>query len=107
MAVLEETQENTDKVVNLVLSSIVDRSRARPELDALVEGPVILIEKSKVFVDLSPHGTGIIYGREFQNAKDIIKKINKGDVIKAKVVEVENEDGFVELSLKEAKQALT
>ena len=91
---------------NLILDSIVDRSKPRPELDALVEGPVISLEKSRVFVDLSPFGTGIIYGREFQNARDIIKKINLGDVIKAKVVDVENDDGYIELSLKEAKQAL-
>lgn len=92
---------------NPILKSIVDRSGARPELEALVEGPVILVEKSSVFVDLAPYGTGIIYGREFINAKDIIKKINLGDVIRAKVVDVENEDGYIELSLKEAKQALT
>ena len=89
-----------------MLNSIVDRSANKPELDSLVEGPVISIEKSSVFVDLAPFGTGIIYGREFINAKDIIKKISVGDVIKAKIVEVENEDGYTELSLKEAKQAL-
>lgn len=92
---------------NLVLKSITDRSQNKPELDTLVEGPVISIQKSSVYVDLSPHGTGIIYGREFINAKDIIKKINLGDLIKAKIVEVENENGYIELSLKEAKQALT
>ncbi|MFA5999578.1 MAG: S1 RNA-binding domain-containing protein [Candidatus Paceibacterota bacterium] len=103
---------NKDEIVdvkqeNLVLKSIVDRSNSRPEVDSLVEGPVILVEKSSVYVDLSPFGTGIIYGREFINAKDIIKKINLGDIIRAKVVEVENENGYTELSLKEAKQALT
>lgn len=92
---------------NLVQNSIVERSKNKPELDTLIEGPVIMIKKSSVFVDLSPFGTGIIYGREFINAKDIIKKISLGDTIKAKVVEVENEDGYIELSLKEAKQALT
>jgi small subunit ribosomal protein S1 len=99
---------NKDEVVeeNPVLKSIIDRSKARPELEQLVEGPVILVEKSSVFVDLSPFGTGIIYGREFINAKDIIKKIALGDIIKAKVVERENENGYIELSLKEAKQAL-
>ena len=91
---------------NPVLKSIVTRSTNKPQLEALVEGPVILIEKSSVFVDLSPHGTGIIYGREFINAKDIIKKINLGDSIKAKVVDIENSDGYVELSLKEARQAV-
>ncbi|MEO5635375.1 MAG: S1 RNA-binding domain-containing protein [Candidatus Paceibacterota bacterium] len=92
---------------NLVLKSIADRSATKPEVDSLVEGAVISVEKSSVYVDLAPFGTGIIYGREFINAKDIIKKISIGDVIKAKIVDVENEDGYVELSLKEAKQALT
>lgn len=91
---------------NLVLSSITDRSANKPELDSLVEGPVILIEKSSVYVDLAPFGIGIIYGREFINAKDVINKISVGDIIKAKIVERENENGYAELSLKEAKQAL-
>ena len=92
---------------NPVLNEIVSRSINKPEIDSLIEGPVISVEKSSVFVDLSPFGAGIIYGREFINAKDIIKKINVGDIIKAKVVDIENEDGYIELSLKEAKQALT
>jgi small subunit ribosomal protein S1 len=96
----------TEEKENLVLKSITDRSSNRPENDSLVEGPVIFIKKSSVFVDLSPFGTGIIYGREFINAKDIIKKISLGDTVKAKVVEKENEDGYIELSLREAKQAL-
>jgi len=91
---------------NLVLSSITERSVNKPEVDSLVEGPVILIEKSSVYVDLAPFGTGIIYGREFINAKDVINKISLGDIIKAKIVDAENEDGYIELSLKEAKQAL-
>jgi len=91
---------------NLVLKSITDRSGHRAEIGSLVEGKIIYIQKSSVFVDLSPFGTGIIYGREFINAKDIIKKISLGDIVKAKVVEVENEDGYTELSLKEARQAL-
>ena len=103
---------NKDEVVldakqeNLVLKSITDRTMRKPEIDSLVEGAVINVKRSSVYVDLAPYGTGIIYGREFINAKDIIKKINPGDIIKAKVVEVENEDGYIELSLKEAKQAL-
>lgn len=92
---------------NLVLSSILSRSANKPEIESLVEGAVISVEKSSVYIDLAPYGAGIIYGREFINAKDIIKKISIGDIIKAKVVEKENEDGYIELSLKEAKQALT
>ena len=72
----------------------------------IVEGPVIEIEKNKLFVALLPYGTGIIYGREFMNARDIIRKIAVGDVIAAKVVDPENDDGYIELSLKEARKAL-
>lgn len=91
---------------NIVLSSIADRSQNKPELDSLIEGAVILVDKSSVYVDLAPWGTGIIYGREFMNAKDVINKMSVGDLIKAKVVDAENEEGYIELSLKEAKQAL-
>src|SRR3990167_11490762 len=70
----------------------------------LVEGPVISIEKSAVYINLAPFGTGIIYGREFITARDIIKKINIGDVIAAKVEDTNNKEGYIELSLKEARQ---
>ena len=86
----KKKEEVKEENVNLVLKSIADRSATRPAVESLVEGPVILVRKSSVFVDLSPFGTGIIYGKEFINAKDIIKKIAIGDLIKAKVVEAEN-----------------
>lgn len=101
------TAEETKTAVELTpLQALVESGQTPPEAEMLVEGPVISIEKSSVYVDLQPFGTGIIYGREFMNARDIIKKIALGDIIKAKVVQAENEDGYIELSLKEAKQAL-
>jgi small subunit ribosomal protein S1 len=72
----------------------------------IVEGSVVAIEKAALYVDLGNFGTGIIYGIEFMNARDVIKRINIGDSISAKVVMRENENGYVELSLKEARQAL-
>ncbi|MBX4198450.1 S1 RNA-binding domain-containing protein, partial [Candidatus Parcubacteria bacterium] len=77
-----------------------------PSVADLVEGPVIGIEKSAIYIDLHPYGTGIIYGREFIAARDIIKKIGLGDNVSAKVVDTNNENGYIELSLKEAKQAI-
>lgn len=88
------------------IGKMLDKAELPPQVDALVEGPVISIQKSSVYIDLAPFGTGIIYGREFINAKDIIKKVNIGDVVKAKVVSTDNDEGYIELSLKEAKQAL-
>lgn len=89
-----------------LMDRLISRSHNPPSLGDLIEGTVIASSAGKVFVDLPPFGTGIMYGREYQNARDIIKKINIGDKIAAKVVDVENEDGYIELSLKEARQAL-
>ena len=93
-------------IANHPISALLEKSMNKPAVDDLVEGPVVAFEKSAVYVDLGAAGTGIIFGREFMNAKDIIRKVNIGDVIKAKVVDAENDNGYIELSLKEAKQAL-
>lgn len=56
-----------------------------------------------VHFDLGKFGTGIVYGAELMNSKEIIKSLNIGDTISAKVAELENEDGFIELSLVNAQ----
>ena len=71
----------------------------------LVEGAIIAIERGRVYVDLPPFGAGLIYGREYLNAADVLRKANVGDLISAKVVDAEGLDGYIELSLKEARQA--
>jgi small subunit ribosomal protein S1 len=102
----DETVEDVTVAPEAAADDIHSKETIRPKLDELVEGPVIAVDKAAVYIDLPPYGTGVIYGREYNAAKDLIKKTNIGDVIKAKVVEVENDDGYVELSLKEAKAAL-
>ncbi len=64
-----------------------------------VEGPIIQIEHSALYVDLKDQGIGIIYGKEFLNAKDSLKKLKKGDIITAKVINFKNKDGYMELSV--------
>lgn len=88
------------------MSKILNTSVLPPSKDSIVEGTVISIDKNSVYVDLPPWGTGIIFGREYINARDLIRKINIGDKITGKVIGNDNEEGYVEISLKEAKQAL-
>ncbi len=90
---------------NSMMGKLVTESVTPPSVGDIVEGPVITIEKSAVYIDLPPYGTGIIYGREYTIARDVIKKINVGDKVAAKVVDAGNENGYVELSLKEARTA--
>lgn len=53
------------------------------------------------FFDLGRAGTGIIYGLELINAHDIIKDLQPGENILAKVIEPENDEGYAELSVSE------
>lgn len=88
------------------MNALVDASPVAPREGDLVEGRVSAIGRARVYIEIPPFGTGLIYGREFMNARDILRKVSVGDTIAAKVVTSGNEDGYIELSLKEARQAL-
>ncbi len=76
-----------------------------PKVGNIVEGTVIGTGRSSVYVDLGTSRPGVIYGREFVNAKNILKNIKVGTHIKGKIVETENAEGYVELSLREAQES--
>jgi small subunit ribosomal protein S1 len=73
---------------------------------SIVEGKVVARDRSALYIDLGSQGTGIIFGREFYQAKDTIKALTIGDVVHAKVVEMENDDGYRELSLQDATKEI-
>ncbi len=90
----------------VLMDRFIEDIQNPPQEGDLIEGNVIAVEKAAVFVKLNPFGTGIIYGREFIIARDIIRNLRAGDTVSAKVVDIKNEEGYIELSLKEARQAL-
>ncbi len=75
-----------------------------PKAGEVVEGRVMKKSARNLYIDLGIWGIGIVYGIEFINAADIIKNLKIGASVFAKIVEVENEEGFRELSLAEAKE---
>ena len=77
-----------------------------PKVGEIVEGKVIGKERGAIFLDLGTRGTGIIYGREFYEAKDILKELKVGDGLFAKIVDLENEEGYIELSVSGASKEL-
>jgi small subunit ribosomal protein S1 len=107
-AVAAETKTkvmNTHGSANIMDHFLADTPAPLQE-GQIVEGVVSAIGRARVYIDVAPYGTGLIYGREYMNARDILRKVSVGDSIASKVVEPENEDGYIELSLKEARQAL-
>lgn len=87
------------------MTAMIDSIPLPPVSGDLVEGTIIAINRGRVYVDLPPFGTGLIYGREYLNAADVLRKANQGDTISAKVVDPAGLEGYIELSLKEARQA--
>ncbi len=77
-----------------------------PKIGEIVEGKVINRDRSSLFLDLDAKGIGVIYGQEFFAAKETLKDLKPGDSLSAKVVNLETEDGFRELSLTEAREEL-
>ncbi len=68
----------------------------------LVEGIVLEKSPKAIVVDLGRYGTGVVYRGEVQNAREIARDLEVGNSVHAKVVDVDNDDGVVELSLSEA-----
>ncbi len=76
-------------------------------IGATVEGKVVARDRSSLFIDLGILGTGIIYGREFYAVKDVVKNLEIGDKVFAKIVELENDEGYRELSLQDATKEIS
>ena len=56
-----------------------------PKIGEIVEGKIVASEPNALFLDLGFQGIGIIYGRAFYEAKDILKNLKIGDKLSAKI----------------------
>lgn len=77
-----------------------------PKVGEVVKGKIVQKGKSSLFLDLGNFKMGILYGKEFLGAKDVLKNLKIGDEVSAKIIELENEDGYVELSVQKANEDL-
>ncbi len=102
----KDIEQETGAGRNRVMDSLVAQVPEPPKEADIVEGLVIALDRARLYVDLPPWGTGVIFGREYMNAREIIKRVNIGDKIAAKIIATGTKDGYIELSLKEARQAL-
>jgi len=88
-----------------ILSQII---KNEPELISflkegdLTEAELLTKTPKAAYFNLGKFGTGIVYGSELSNSRDVLKNLNKGDKVNAKISVVENDEGFVELSLADA-----
>jgi ribosomal protein S1 len=80
---------------------------AWPREGSVIEAQLIRTTARQAFFDLGKFGTGVVYGSEFLNAKEVIRDMEPGTKVAAKILDLDGESGFLELSLTEAgKQKL-
>jgi len=92
-----ETEEDTSVMGQLLADSTVKF----PEIGDVIEGKVIEVGASSIYLDIEPFGTGIVLGREIKDGMGS-GKLKIGSVVTATITEMDNEDGYIELSIREA-----
>lgn len=73
-----------------------------PTVGDVLQGTVIEVGSNFALIDLGPLGTGTVLGKEMKDGLAGGVKIKKGDVVSATLIELENDDGVIELSIREA-----
>jgi small subunit ribosomal protein S1 len=69
-----------------------------------IEGTLISVGKNEVYIDLEGYGVGVVRGRELYDDQATLASLKPGDKVFASVIETENKEGNVELSMRQAGQ---
>jgi len=88
-----------------VVKSVPKNSEGEIKTNQIIEGTILGKSPGVVYLDLGEK-TGIIYGREFLTNKENLKSLKAGDKVFVRVMDLENENGYAEVSLNRAKKAL-
>ncbi|PIZ95733.1 MAG: 30S ribosomal protein S1 [Candidatus Magasanikbacteria bacterium CG_4_10_14_0_2_um_filter_37_12] len=73
-----------------------------PQVGDLIKGKVISVDSGAVRVDVDGLTTGVVRGQELFAESDEFSNVQVGDEVEATVVELENEQGEMELSFRVA-----
>lgn len=78
-----------------------------PQKGEILNGTILEKTSNAMYIDLGKQGVGVIYGRELFDDLDTFSNAKIGDTIQASVQELDNEDGYIELSLRTATRERT
>lgn len=70
----------------------------------LVEGAVVFRGKNKLLIDIQGIAIGIVSGRELRDSFNTFKDLHVGNAVSALVLEEENDEGMIVMSLRMASQ---
>jgi small subunit ribosomal protein S1 len=98
----KNTEEKIDSANSEMADILEQNPIVIPQVGDVLEGTVIDISSSSLLLDLGPLGTGVVIGKEIKDGLRASSKVKKGDLLHATLVNLENEDGYIELSIREA-----
>ena len=85
-----------------LMSQLMAKSSLKfPEVGDTTSGKVIFVSSNEIYLDLNPFGTGVVLGKEIKDGLGT-GKLKIGDTVNATIIDTENEDGYIELSIREA-----
>lgn len=97
---IETNNLNTKKLMKELLGKF---NFSLPKKGSVLDGEIISISLLNIQVDLGPFGAGVVYPREFYDDPEKQKNLKPGQNVKVVLLNLENEEGLRELSLKRAQ----
>jgi small subunit ribosomal protein S1 len=103
---IKTTEKTTPKeahVNNNDMESLLENEDVKiPQIGDVIDATVIDMSASIVLLDIGPIGTGMVIGREAKSGLAEDDKLKPGSKVRAAVVDLDNDDGYIELSIREA-----
>jgi ribosomal protein S1 len=96
--------KTTNNTGSALMSQLLEQesSIALPNVNDTVEGVVISAAKNEVCIDINGLVVGVVRGPELFDESGDFSNLNVGDKVTATVLELENENGELELSFRQA-----
>ena len=103
-----ENEPNNSAVANppaLTMKELLQEKNvplALPKEGDVMPGTVIEKARNRIYLDLNNFRTAVLYKTEIEASNNNFQDIKKSDVLTVKIIELENKDGYVEVSLTQA-----
>jgi len=100
----EETQKDEKTLRKESLKKLLsDKTYLKiPKVEDIVKGKIISVSKNEIRLDIEGLTTGVIRGWEVYDESNEFSNLKVGDTVEATVLELENENGEMELSFRYA-----
>src|SRR4030042_6465035 len=95
-------EASEDKPASTMADFLNQQKIYLPKAGDVIEGKIIALDSNAIYLDLGNFGTGIVMGREIKDGLGATDKLKIGDSVSATVTDLDNEDGYIELSIREA-----